>query len=46
VFSEILDGLKIILNMVNNDFVDFLFCGEFFDWHFQTVYPIDGIIKL
>jgi hypothetical protein len=42
VFSEILDGLKVILNMVNKDFTDFLFCGEFFAWHFRTVYPIDA----
>jgi hypothetical protein len=42
VFLEILDGLKVILNMVNNDFADVLFCGHYFAWNFQTVYPIDA----
>jgi hypothetical protein len=37
-----MDRLKVILNMVNNDFTDFLFCRHFLAWHFQTVYPIDA----
>jgi hypothetical protein len=36
------DSLKVILNMVNNDFADFLFCGYYFSCNFQTVYPIDA----
>jgi hypothetical protein len=42
VFLEILDGLKVILNIVNNDFTDLLFCGYYFACNFQTVCPIDA----
>jgi hypothetical protein len=42
VFFEILYGLEVILNMLDNDFADFLFCEQYFAWHFQTVYPIDA----
>jgi hypothetical protein len=41
-FSKFLEGLKVLSNMVNNDFTDFLFCGHYFACNFQTVYPIDA----
>jgi hypothetical protein len=28
--------------MVKNYFTDFPFFGHYFDWHFQTVYPINA----
>jgi hypothetical protein len=40
VFSEILDYLKV--NMLKNDFADFLFANTILFGSFKCVYPIDA----